>query len=506
MAIEDRGPELAITTVVFLGLSSVTVFLRCYVKLFLLKAFRTEDWLALGTLATFIVYATFVLMSIQNGAGKHAWDVAPEEVPRALKMRWAGELAYVVTSLFLKFTIGVFLLRICSQTWQRAVIWTVLLVCLIFNLFYTFIAAFQCSPVTYFWLQYKYAHDSVPGDGRGGECLDENIVLGSTYAAAAINAVADWTLGLLPIALVWNLDLNRRAKFSVAGVLALGSIASSATIVRIPYIWQLAHDNDVLYEFSDLALWSTIENGLGLTVSSIATLRPLFRHFLGHPYAEPTRHSSSSYTSWTRRRRSTWGRRRANDTTNSIAFHCRGHSDDMRNYRTSSYYRMEMVKHPGTGSNRTSAGTVVDAAPSPAHARAQSDDSYFRQLRSGYDGSNANANANGYGYSYKIEAYPQSPASTHGSVTVVGSCHQRDSGWGDFHLNHDSGWGDLNGNRISVISSSAYSRWSGGEGMGSEDGLHENGQRYSAGTMPRSPSPQLPAPLRIRKPENGGFI
>lgn len=37
----------------------------------------------------------------------------------------------------------------------------------------------------------------------------------------------------------------------------------------------------MLYTFTDLAIWSTVENGLGLTASSIATLRPLFKGLFG---------------------------------------------------------------------------------------------------------------------------------------------------------------------------------------------------------------------------------
>jgi hypothetical protein len=50
MAVNDRGPELAAVASVFLGLSSLTVCLRCYVRLFVLKLFRLEDWLAVWTL------------------------------------------------------------------------------------------------------------------------------------------------------------------------------------------------------------------------------------------------------------------------------------------------------------------------------------------------------------------------------------------------------------------------------------------------------------------------
>jgi hypothetical protein len=132
-------------------------------------------------------------------------------------MRWAGELTYVVTSMSLKFTVGIFLLRICSLTWHKVTIWAVLISCLVFNLFYVFVAAFQCRPVEYFWEQYT-------NSTMTGSCLSKQLITSSTYAAVGVNALADWVLGLIPIALVQNLDLGKRQKISVAGILALGSM------------------------------------------------------------------------------------------------------------------------------------------------------------------------------------------------------------------------------------------------------------------------------------------
>ncbi|KAI1816769.1 hypothetical protein GGS20DRAFT_593978 [Poronia punctata] len=294
MAVEDRGPQLVVIASVCIGLCFLTVCLRCYVRFFILSLFRVEDWLAVWTLVHrnfhlppaladpalirtiqvwSIAYTACILLGIRYGGGKHTKAVPVENMPMVLQMRWAGELTYVVASMSLKLTIGIFLLRICSRAWHRFTIWTVLVVCLVFNLFYLLVAAFQCQPVQYFWEQYTNK-DMV------GHCVSKKVSLNSTYAAVGINAVADWVLGLLPFALVRNLDLGKRQRVSVACILALGSLASAATIVRIFYVWQLTNDTDPVYDFTDLAIWSTVENAIGLTASSIATLRPLVKSFL----------------------------------------------------------------------------------------------------------------------------------------------------------------------------------------------------------------------------------
>jgi hypothetical protein len=55
---------------------------------------------------------------------------------------------------------------------------------------------------------------------------------------------------------------------------------SIATIVRIPYIYQLAQTSDFLYANTDVAIWSTVEPGLGITAAAMACLRPLVQTFL----------------------------------------------------------------------------------------------------------------------------------------------------------------------------------------------------------------------------------
>lgn len=63
--------------------------------------------------------------------------------------------------------------------------------------------------------------------------------------------------------------------------------ASSATIIRFPYLHSLTDINDFLYSTSDVAIWSTVETGIGITASAFATLRPLLRTFFGSGSSAP---------------------------------------------------------------------------------------------------------------------------------------------------------------------------------------------------------------------------
>ncbi|KAL3427053.1 hypothetical protein PVAG01_00562 [Phlyctema vagabunda] len=288
MVVNNRGPQIEAVAILFLALSIIFVALRCYVRAVMMKGFGLDDWLSLAALALFVLYCIFVLKGVQYGTGRHLVDLPQANVPIALKWWWCCELAYIASTCLLKLSIGVFLGRICIHKGQKLTIWVVMAGMSIFSVVYFFIIVFQCSPVVYFWTQYS---------GGIGSCVNPSVVADSTYAHSAVSAVADWTLGILPVFLVWNLAMSPRTKISVALILALGAVGSTATIVRIPYINQLTETSDFLFSTTDVAIWSTVEPGIGITAAAMATLRPLFQSFLArskllgsssHAYPKPS--------------------------------------------------------------------------------------------------------------------------------------------------------------------------------------------------------------------------
>jgi hypothetical protein len=162
---------------------------------------------------------------------------------------------------------------------------------------------FQCRPVAYFWGQYA---------GMSGSCIDPWIVSRSVLAYSIVSCCTDWTFCILPVSIIWNIQMNPRTKASVLVLFSLGAMwaistfyyssspslilsfivsslyqtnsnrASTTTIIRFPYLKTFTNKADFLYATTNVGILSTSEIGIGVTTSALATLRPLFRRFLGH--------------------------------------------------------------------------------------------------------------------------------------------------------------------------------------------------------------------------------
>lgn len=82
--------------------------------------------------------------------------------------------------------------------------------------------------------------------------------------------------------------------------------ASTATIVRIRYLYTLANVKDFLYTTTDVAIWSTIETGLAIIIAAMATLRPLLRKFCGEGAADYREEIPSTRQHPYRKQESSW--------------------------------------------------------------------------------------------------------------------------------------------------------------------------------------------------------
>ncbi|KAG9501843.1 hypothetical protein J7337_007539 [Fusarium musae] len=70
-------------------------------------------------------------------------------------------------------------------------------------------------------------------------------------------------------------------KVSISMVLGLGALASVATTIRMPFVLFYFHPNpDYLYRHCHVALWSTIEAGIGIIAGSLPSLRKFVKRWI----------------------------------------------------------------------------------------------------------------------------------------------------------------------------------------------------------------------------------
>jgi hypothetical protein len=104
------------------------------------------------------------------------------------------------------------------QRWQILIVKFVMTAVIVFGIAYFGCVIAQCVPVPFIWLRV------VVPETYQGSCLPDLVVLWGTYLHSILSACGDWTLGLLPVALLWNAKMGWGTKCMVCLVLGLGAM------------------------------------------------------------------------------------------------------------------------------------------------------------------------------------------------------------------------------------------------------------------------------------------
>jgi hypothetical protein len=153
-----------------------------------------------------------VIGAAMCGSGRHFADLTSDNIVKAAKFWWAAELSYTICTAMIKLSICFLLLRIVVSKVHKYIVYIVMALNA-YSLFYFFLLMLQCRPISYFW-----------NPKEPGHCINRHFVEKASYIFTAVCLATDLTLAILPLFFVWNLNMNQRTKYAVAGILALAAM------------------------------------------------------------------------------------------------------------------------------------------------------------------------------------------------------------------------------------------------------------------------------------------
>ncbi|GME31676.1 hypothetical protein GTA08_BOTSDO11494 [Neofusicoccum parvum] len=261
---ESKAPTELAVCIVFLVLTYLSVGARCYVRLCIIKSFGWDDALMVVALVFFNVWAISIIVIAYEFGGGTRVDVI------GTAMHWiiVSETFYVITAMMVKLSLGIFFLRIVIKPWQRAMVYTVMILIALTSIFFFFFLIFLCGNPKDYLIRYIY-----------DQCAPRHVQTALAYLSAALGAAADWTYALIPIQIVVQANMDLRSKLSVLSILSLGTAGCVCSTIRLKYIGGLVSPDEFFWNAAMISVWSGIECGAGITAGSLATLRPLVKRW-----------------------------------------------------------------------------------------------------------------------------------------------------------------------------------------------------------------------------------
>ncbi|KAI1249215.1 hypothetical protein MGN70_008826 [Eutypa lata] len=270
--------SLSAAMVTFLVVDTIAIAGRVYVRTKLKgRSFGLDDYALILTYVGYIIHCAMGFTSMSYGYAAEE-DNPHYDAAESKRYYFANQLCVYISSGLVKLAVALVLYRLAVSKRLRWILLTSMFIVGVWTVVMTLYTSWLCA--------------QKGTSNYAGSDTCRNI----GYFRTISNIFIDYFYALLPIYMLWNIQMSTKLKITVLLLLGLGAFASSATIVKLVVIIRLTHASKVEEEglHYDLLLWADIELGLAIFCASAAALRPLLKHIPGvwEAFRTPRTHKS----------------------------------------------------------------------------------------------------------------------------------------------------------------------------------------------------------------------
>ncbi|KAL9593314.1 MAG: hypothetical protein Q9219_007607 [cf. Caloplaca sp. 3 TL-2023] len=262
-----RGAFVVYFSIALGVLDTVAVILRLVARSWSKAVFAADDWWIIGSLFPFYcMVALEALLTILGGMGRSINDLSPHQINVFLKTLMCSLIAYSLSISSVRISLLILYRRIFNTAAFKTRSLIVGVACVIWLIIELFLTIFQCHPV-------KAAFD--PASQFSDRCINpQHFYLGVLFSSLALDLI----ILLLPLNMVWRLQLPLKQRFALSGIFSIGIVVCIASSMRITSVFDLS-EKDITKSMADAALWSHIEPAVAIFCACVITYRPLFADF-----------------------------------------------------------------------------------------------------------------------------------------------------------------------------------------------------------------------------------
>ncbi|KAI4127061.1 MAG: hypothetical protein LQ347_004750 [Umbilicaria vellea] len=268
---DNKGPAIVGGSILLIVFATIAVVLRLVARRIKRTAWGADDY----TIVVSLTFAYGMFISImycaRYGLGKHILRVGLASASKMGKALYVLEAIYPACTAATKISILLLYRRVFTtlNPYFRYCLYIISIVLVGWAISGFFTTVFQCTPIHKIW----------EGGGEG-ECID---LVPALIALAVINTVVNAAVLILPMPIVWYLNMPRRRKVAICGIFVIGSGDVISSIVRTALTSQLkTTDVDLTWLEADAAMLAFVEPCLGIICACLPTMRPVFgKPFIG---------------------------------------------------------------------------------------------------------------------------------------------------------------------------------------------------------------------------------
>ncbi|KAJ4246036.1 hypothetical protein NW762_013781 [Fusarium torreyae] len=223
-----------------LGMTMSTLFFvqYMYVKLCLMRACDAETvLLVLAWITGAANHGLMVSSWVVKTLGVHVWEMSLDKYNLFNKLMLIASIDFAIFTASSKLSLVLFYRHLSPQIWWKRCAWAIAALIICYNTAILFAVIFTCHPISKHW------------DVRmtGGSCGHP---VGIYMTTATMGIVTDLVLLIMPIPMVWGLQMPKRQKIGVIMLLFIGIGTLLTAVIRLTLFIPALYASDSTWDLS----------------------------------------------------------------------------------------------------------------------------------------------------------------------------------------------------------------------------------------------------------------
>lgn len=224
-----------------------------------------------------------------NGGTRHVYYLTAPQATYVVRLNYIAQPFGIMAVATGKLAVGFLILRLVGSTskWRKYSLWFLMILTTIISILAAVFTFTQCQVPAALWN---------PALRQTTHCWEPAVQSNFSIFSASLNSAIDFILALMPISIIWHLQLSLRKRIGVVFLLGCGVLSGVCAAIKTANLVALAARSDLTWETFKLYLWTSSEIFLIIVCGSIPTLRPLWDKIV---HGRSRKAPSGSYASGT---------------------------------------------------------------------------------------------------------------------------------------------------------------------------------------------------------------
>ncbi|KAK9777181.1 hypothetical protein AB5N19_12290 [Seiridium cardinale] len=258
---ETNSALIFIPCGIFLFLCPLLVGTRLWSRMRNSGHIGPDDYTILASLMCSLASTAILFVGCHYGYGRHGDDLTPDDKMQALKYFVLTQVTYKASINLTKSSILLLYVRIFGGVrWFRWICICLITIIATYCTASLIVTIFQCNPVQRAW-----------DKSLAGSCIDNGKFW---YANGGFSIATDVIILLLPMPLVYTLQLPRVQKAALILVFTLGIFVVITSCLRLTTLNMQVRTSDPTYDIAS-TMWTVIEMNVAIMCACLPQIRPL---------------------------------------------------------------------------------------------------------------------------------------------------------------------------------------------------------------------------------------